>query len=250
MLTKQRKALLLERLAMDGRIVAKDLAHELNLSDDTIRRDLRELASDGLLQRVHGGALPIAQAEADLNKRTQIASTSKQRVGKIAARLVKPDSINIFDGGTTTLQLISHLPLHLSCTVVTHSPTVAMALSVHTSVKVVMLGGILFRHSMVNMGAATIDAMSHIRADCYFMGVTGVSAKEGLSTGDLEEAHIKRALSERAAETIVLASEEKLGVASTYTIMPLVKATGIVLNGKSDQVLDKAFKRLSLDIHR
>lgn len=85
MLTKQRKSLLLERLAADGRIVAKELPHELGLSDDTIRRDLRELALEGRLQRVHGGALPAAQAEADLDTRLNIASASKQRVGKRAA---------------------------------------------------------------------------------------------------------------------------------------------------------------------
>lgn len=249
MLTKQRKSLLLERLASDGKIVAKELAREFGLSDDTIRRDLRELALDGKLQRVHGGALPCAPAEADLSARQIIASASKKRVGKIAAGLIKPNSIVIMDGGTTTLQMICCLPLDIACTVVTHSPSIAVALSNHTAVKVVMIGGVLYRHSMVNVGAAAIDSMSRIRADCYFMGVTGVSVEEGLSTGDLEEACVKRALSERAAETIVLASEEKLGVASPYVIMPIEKATGIVLHGESVQPLVKSLKQMRLDVY-
>jgi len=253
MLTKQRKSLLLQRLSADGKIVAKDLAQELNLSDDTIRRDLRELAAAGKLQRVHGGALPVAQAEADLNARQAIASESKKSVGSIAAGLVKTNSVIILDGGTTTLQLIKHLPVDITCTVVTHSPNVAVALINHASVEVIMIGGVLYRHSMVNVGAAAMEAMSHIRADYYFMGVTGVSTEEGLTTGDLEEACIKRALSERAAETIVLASEEKLGAASPYKIMLIEKASGIVLHGKlrnkKVQGLVKALKRMHLDVY-
>jgi len=249
MLTKQRKSLLLERLASDGRIVAKELALEFGLSDDTIRRDLRELAAAGKLQRVHGGALPSAPAEADLIARQAIASVSKKRVGKVAAGLIKPNSVVIVDGGTTTLQMINHLPLDVACTVVTHSPSVAMALTEHLAIKVVMIGGVLYRHSMVNVGSAAIEAMSHIRADCFFMGVTGVSIEEGLSTGDLEEAHVKRALSQRAAETIVLASDEKLGVASPYVIMPVNKATGIVLSDRPEKKLAKALTRLQLDVY-
>jgi len=249
MLTKQRQSLLLERLAIDGRIVAKDLALELGLSDDTIRRDLRELASDGKLQRVHGGALPSAPAEADLDTRQQIASVSKQSVGKLAAALIKPKTVVILDGGTTTLQIVEHIPKNFVCTVVTHSPTIAVALKNHASIKVIMLGGVLYRHSMVNVGAVAIESTSHIRADTYFMGVTGVSIEEGLSTGDLEEAHIKRALSERAAETIVLASEEKLGAVSPYKIMPLEHACGIVLDGKGARPLVKKLKRLKLDVY-
>lgn len=112
-----------------------------------------------------------------------------------------------------------------------------------------MIGGVLFRHSMVNVGAAAIESMSHIRADCYFMGVTGVSVEGGLSTGDLEEAYIKRALSERAAETIVLASEEKLGVASPYVVMPLENATGVILDGEKARSIVGALKRMTLDVH-
>jgi DeoR/GlpR family transcriptional regulator of sugar metabolism len=211
---------------------------------------LRELAVEGRLQRVHGGALPSAQAAADLDTRLNIASASKQRVGKLAAGLIKSNSVVILDGGSTTLQIVRHLPLDHTCTVVTHSPSIAVALSNHHRVKLIMVGGVLFRHSMVNVGAAAIESMSHIRADCYFMGITGLSVEEGLSTGDLEEAHIKRALSERAAETVVLASEEKLGVASPYVVMPLEHATGVILNGKKTRHFVSACKRLGLDVHR
>lgn len=249
MLTQERKRYLLKILEQQGKIEAKAVATELGLSDDTIRRDLRELASDGKLQRVHGGALPKSPADADLNARKNIASQSKQEIGKTAARLIKPDQVVIIDGGTTAMQLVKNLPQNQKNTVVTHSPTIAVALAPYPLITIIMIGGTLFRHSMVNIGAATVEAASHIHADTFFMGVTGVDVTAGLSTGDLEEAHVKRALSLRAADTIVMASSEKLQVASPYVVMPLEKASGIVLEKSTSPSFKKLMKKTGLDVY-
>ncbi len=248
MLTQERKQFLLDVLKTAGRIEAKAVAAQLGLSDDTIRRDLRELAAAGKLQRVHGGALPKSPADADLATRQTIASTSKQQIGKTAAALIQPDQVVIVDGGTTALQLIAHLPTNQSNTIVTHSPSIAVALEPFTSINVIVIGGTLFRHSMVNVGAAAVEAASHIRADIFFMGVTGVDAEAGLSTGDLEEAHVKRALSQRAADTIVLASAEKHGVASPYVVMPLASASGIVLEKGTPAAFRTQMRKSGLDV--
>lgn len=249
MLTQERKSYLLDLLSRDGKIEAKAVAIELGLSDDTIRRDLRELAAAGKLQRVHGGALPRSPADADLTTRQGIASQSKTEIGKTAAGLIKPNQVVIIDGGTTALQIISHLPKDQKNTVVTHSPTVAVALRPFDSITVIMIGGILFRHSMVNVGAAALDAMSHINADTYFMGVTGVDTDAGLTTGDLEEAHIKKALSQRAADTVVLASVEKLNAASPYRVMPLASASGIVLDSSTSKSFANLMRKSGLDVY-
>ena len=225
MLTTQRKKLLLDRLAGEGQIVAKALAQELGTSEDTIRRDLRELAAEGLLQRVHGGALPVSAALGDLAVREQVSIADKVALGRFGASLVKPGQVVILDGGTTALQVARHLAPGLRATMVTHSPTVAVELAHHAGIEILMLGGRLFRHSMVNVGAAVIDAASRLRADLFFLGVTGVHPEAGLSTGDAEEAAVKRALHERAAETVVLASPEKLMAASPFVVAPLAQAS-------------------------
>src|SRR5690242_19137811 len=128
MLTQQRKKLLLDRLAKDGRIIAKDVSRELTLSEDTIRRDLRELAAEGLLQRVHGGALPASPTIANLAARRSMATEEKQRLGRKAATLISRNQRVFIDGGTTHIELIRALPLDLGLTVITHSPTIASAL--------------------------------------------------------------------------------------------------------------------------
>jgi len=228
MLAAERQALLLERLARDGKVVAKEIAAELGLSDDSVRRDLRELAAAGLCQRVYGGALPVSPALAHYADRTRVAPASKDRVAARAALLIVPGSTVILDGGTTTLAVVHALPPALTCTVVTHSPTIAAALVPHEGVEVFLLGGRLFKHSAVTCGAAAVEAAQAITADLFLLGVTGVHPSAGLTTGDVEEAAMKRALAGRAADTYVLASAEKIGVASPYRVLPFADIAGII----------------------
>jgi DeoR/GlpR family transcriptional regulator of sugar metabolism len=250
MLTSQRKAHLLKVLKAKGQIIAKELSEELGLSEDTIRRDLRELSAEGLLQRVHGGALPASPAIADLAGRKQIAPEAKIAIGRAAAKMIQPGQVVIVDGGTTALQLAKHIPSELRATVVTHSPSIAVALADHDGIEVIMLGGKLYKHSMVAVGAAAIEAISRIRADLYFMGATGIHLEAGLSTGDLEEAHIKRALIASAAETHVLASLEKIGAASPYAIAPLTSVAGLIVDAAVQAAVLNKYKRAGLSIVR
>lgn len=248
MLTSQRKREILDLLARDGQVIAKPLSERFAVSEDTIRRDLRELAAEGLLQRVHGGALPSSPAVADLAVRGKLSSSAKERIARAAAQLVVPGHTVILDGGTTSIQLVRCLPKTLKATVVTHSPIVAAELADHHDIDVVLIGGRLYRHSMVTVGAAAIEALGHIRADIYFMGVTGVHLRAGLSTGDLEEAYMKRALAGQAAETVVLASPEKINAASRCKIGDIGLANSIVLERESPAAFIGELKRLGVAV--
>jgi len=232
-LTAQRKDLILETLRTDGRVVAKELAARLELSEDTIRRDLRELAAEGRLHRVYGGALPASPAVADFPARAGIGQAAKAEVGRLAAALVLPGQTVAVDGGTTALQLARHLPRDLVATVVTHSPTIAVELANHPAVDVVIVGGTLFKHSVVATGAAAHEAIGRVSVDAFFLGVTGIHPEAGLTTGDADEAAIKRAWSQRAAETFVLGSGEKLGAASPFEVVPLDAVTAVLTDGSA-----------------
>jgi DeoR/GlpR family transcriptional regulator of sugar metabolism len=250
MLTTQRKKLILTRLTADGQIVAKDLALELGTSEDTIRRDLRELAREGKLQRVHGGALPASAAVGDLRAREQVSPEDKIELGRVGASMIRSNQVVILDGGTTALQVARQLAPDLHATIVTHSPTVAVEAAKHRYVDIIMLGGRLFRHSMVNVGATVIDAASRLRADIYFMGVTGVHPEAGLSTGDAEEAAVKRSLHERAAETIVLASAEKLMAASPFLVASLTEISLLLVPLKTPNSIVRALRAGGTQVRR
>jgi DeoR/GlpR family transcriptional regulator of sugar metabolism len=237
MLVAQRRDLLLDRLHQDGRIIAKDLAAELGVSEDSVRRDLRDLAAAGLCQRVYGGALPAAAAAVDYAGRQAIEPDSKLRVAKRAAAMIHPGSTVILDGGTTALAVAHALPLDLKALVVTHSPTVASALATHPGVDIYLIGGLVFKHSVVACGAAAVEAAEGVNADLFFLGVTGVHPRTGLTTGDADEAAMKRALSRRAADTFVLASREKIGAASPFSVLPLEAVAGVITDAPQDSAI-------------
>jgi len=247
MLTTQRKQLLLERLRRDGRIIAKALSAELDLSEDTIRRDLRELAAEGRLQRVHGGALPASPTVADLAARRTMSTDEKSRLGRKAATLVASGQRIFVDGGTTNLELVRALPLELALTIVTHSPTIAAALEPHHAVEVILIGGKLFRHSMVAVGATAIEAIGRVNIDIAFIGLTGLHPEQGGTTGDFEEAAVKRAVIGRSSETISLLTSEKPGAVSAYNVAAVADFTAIVI---SREATLEGFQRSRLEIVR
>ncbi|MGY1712647.1 DeoR/GlpR family DNA-binding transcription regulator [Geodermatophilus sp. SYSU D00758] len=248
MLAAHRRDLLLDRLRTDGRLIAKDLAAELGVSEDSVRRDLRELAAAGLCQRVYGGALPVSPAVADHAARSSVAVASKERVAARAAALVRPGSTVLLDGGTTALAVTRALPRDLTATVVTHSPAVAVALVEHPGVAVQLIGGRLFKHSVVACGAAAVEAAQLVTADVFLLGVTGVHAEAGLTTGDAEEAAMKRALSRRAADTYVLASREKVGAASPHAVLPLSAVSGVVTDAPPDDAAVRDLRAVGVTV--
>jgi DeoR/GlpR family transcriptional regulator of sugar metabolism len=234
MLTRERKALLLDRLAREGRLVATTLAAELGTSEDTIRRDLRELAAEGLLLRVHGGALPASPAVQPLAVRRAIAPDIKAQLANRAAAMVRPGMTVILDGGTTHAALVAALPRDIVLTVVTHSPTIATQLEPFDLARVILIGGPILRHSMVAVGAEAAEAYARVRADLCFLGVTGVHLEAGLTTGDPEEAAIKRRMVAQAGETVVIATPDKLGAVSPFAIVPLAEVDSLVVPVSSE----------------
>ena len=225
-LTAQRKDLILATLRGTAGWSPRSLAAQLDLSEDTIRRDLRELAADGLLHRVHGGALPASPAVADFAARTAIGTGAKVEVGRAAA-WYDPDRRSRRRGYDGRAARPAPAP-RPSATVVTHSPTIAVELATHPTVEVIVVGGRLFKHSVVAAGAAAHEAIGRISADAFFLGVTGVHPSAGLTTGDADEAAIKRAWSHRAAETFVLGSGEKIGAASAFEVVPFASVTAVL----------------------
>lgn len=248
MLTSQRKQLILQKLAAEGQVLSKMLSEEFNVSEDTIRRDLRELSAEGRLQRVHGGALPASAATVTFSERKNLRLDAKRAIAKRAAALIEPGQVVMIDGGTTTAELITFLPHSLQITVVTHSPSIALGLADHPLIEVIMIGGRLFRHSLVAVGAAAIENVSRVRADIFFMGVTGIHPEAGLSTGDYEESCIKRAFAGRAAETVVMASPEKINAASAWVIGDLGLINTMVVEGDTEAHLLTPFSAKGITV--
>jgi len=248
MLSSQRKQQILTLLGANNQVMSSELSVHFGVSEDSIRRDLRELAAEGLLQRVHGGALPVSAAIAPFEKRKNVQINSKQRIARTAVQLIQPGQVVIIDGGTTTAEMVQLLPKDLSFTAITHSPSIAIALVDFPLVEVILLGGQLYRHSLVSVGSAVLESIARINADLFFMGVTGVHKTAGLTTGNYEEAGVKRALAGRAAETVVMVSKEKLNSASAFVIGELTLASSLIFDGEPDEDIRRVLEQKQITL--
>jgi DeoR/GlpR family transcriptional regulator of sugar metabolism len=239
LLSAERRQAILDALARDGKVVAARLVEELGVSEDTVRRDLRELAAHGLVQRVHGGALAPAPQQGSFSYRRETWTDAKPALAQAALEVLAHARVIILDGSTTNLELARRLPAGQECTVLTNSPPIAAALAEHPTAEVVMIGGRLDKRSQVTVGAATVDFLRTVHADACVLGVCALHPEAGLSTDDLEEAHVKRAMVEASADVIALATADKLRAGSAYLVAPVAELTHVVAEAAApDELLD------------
>ena len=250
MLTDERRALILDRLRSHGRVLAADLTAELDVSADTVRRDLRELDEAGLLRRVHGGALPRHGDAAPFQARVRRAPEAKASIARRAAECVSDGQLVVLDGGTTTLEVARALRDDLRARVMTTSPPIALALADHPGLEVTVVGGTLRPNSLVTVGAAAVDAFRLIRADVVFLGVCGLHPEIGVTTEDLEERHVKAAMIEGAAEVIALADHDKLGTAMSVVVAPLSAVTRLVTDADADDEALAPYRAAGIEVLR
>jgi DeoR/GlpR family transcriptional regulator of sugar metabolism len=238
MLTEERRHVILERLRTDGKLVAAELSAALDVSPDTVRRDLRELADAGLLRRVHGGALPPAVGAVSYAARLEQAPDAKAAIARSTVRLLRTGQVILLDAGTTTLEVARHLPPELEATVITNSPPIAIELAEHERIEVVVLGGSLAKDAKALVGAATVEALRSVRADVLVLGVCSVHPEIGITVLDHQESHVKRAMIANAAEVVAVSSAEKLGSAAPYVIAPIEELTYLVTDEDAPERLD------------
>ena len=250
MLTAERRRYILEVLGREGKVLIPELSADLQVSEDTVRRDLRDLAGEGLLQRVHGGALPRSPSTANYAARQQQAPDAKARIARAAIGLITNGQVVLLDGGTTALQVAQHLPHELRVTIITPSPPIAVALAEHPNIEVVVLGGKLYKHALVSVGAATLDSLRMVRADLCMLGVGGLHPELGVSTDDLEEAHVKRGMIDSAAEVVALTSAEKINTASPYIVGPLSQLDYIVTESEVPDHLLRPYENAGIAVIR
>lgn len=232
MLSAERRKYILQALKRDGRVTIPALSLELGVSIDTIRRDLRDLAEEGQLQRVHGGALPISPATTSYIDRQRNLTPEKVAIAARAAQLARDGMLIVMGGGITNVQVAQHFPPDLQATVMTHNPPVALALAEHPNLEVILVGGSLFKYTMVTVGAETVGAFRQVRAALCFLGVCSLHPEAGISNVHYEESQVQRAMIACAGDVVALASSEKIGTAGPYVVGAL-SDLNLIITGQS-----------------
>ncbi|GAB3521254.1 DeoR/GlpR family DNA-binding transcription regulator [Emticicia fontis] len=219
MLKEERQALILEKLTTHKKINFNDLSKFLNVSYDSIRRDIIELEDKGLLKKVHGGAvinsyLPMVND----NKKGNGGSEEISILSKKALTLFENHQTIIMDGGTTNFFMAQQLPKMLEATIVTNSPALAMVLNDHPTLEVILLGGSYFKRYQITLGTEVYHQLEHLNADYYFIGINGIDPDKGLSIRHYEESLIKQKMMRSAKKTVCCAIEEKLHLHESYKV--------------------------------
>lgn len=249
LLLQERHALIQQRLLAEGRVLALDLATQLGVSEDTIRRDLRDLAAAGLCKRVYGGALPLPPLPGTLTQRRGEAPDRKWRLARAAVSLVRADSVLFFDAGSTNLAIAEALP-DLPLTVVTNAPAIAIVLLERANIEVVLIGGRIDRGAGACLGAKSLRDAELIRADLCFLGACGVDAEAGITAFSFEEAEFKRAVASLSKAVLVAATSEKLATAAPFSVLPTARLSHLVAEHDADPALLEAFRREGVQILR
>jgi DeoR family fructose operon transcriptional repressor len=215
------------------------LAVELDVTAETIRRDLTSLERQGVLRRVHGGAIPVTRLgfEPAVNQRSERCTEEKERIAKAALAELPQEGAVLLDSGTTTARIAESLPLDRELTIVTNSIPIALTLSVRPNLQVLVTGGRIRSRTLAGVGDWATDALSRVRVDVAFIGANGISPEFGLTTPDQSEAAAKRAMIQAARRAVVVADHTKLGEDYFARFADLTEVDTIITDDQADEEL-------------
>jgi len=231
---EQRRSRIIAELGRAQSLRVNDLSDRLGVSDVSIRRDLQILEDMGRLKRVHGGAVAIPDqtiGEA-LSTRWYQNLEKKERIGQAAAALIQRGDRLIIDSGTTPLQVAKHITPELAAsgnlTVITASLPIGRELGTHPEVHLILLGGVYLPAYDLVIGPQTVDNLKNLHADKLFLGTDGLTFTQGITTANVLEAEVDRAMVNASSEVIVVSDSSKIGVIGLVTIMPLTEIDKLV----------------------
>lgn len=241
MLTDERHDAIRARLRDQGKVLSNELAAEFGVSEDTVRRDLRELARAGVCRRVYGGALLPAAETGTIVQRGRTSATAKETLAQTVASLIKAGQTIFIDAGSTNLAVARAIPHDRAITVVTNAPAVALALSDHPRCKTIQLGGILDHDKGACLGGQTCVEIRRIHADLFILGTCAIDAQIGITALDAEEAEIKRAMIAQSSQLVVPVTGDKVGTMAPFQIAEPSQIDVLVVAGRAPQPQLDAF---------
>lgn len=223
-----------QQLAKHGRVLASELAATLAISEDSIRRDLRELAAQGVCQRVYGGAIALTPNTGNFLQRQHENVGRKAKLAQTAVRQLQASQFVFLDAGTTNLEIARALPEGLPLTVATNSIPIAAALFGKSWLEVLVLGGRMDQQIGGTLGSIPTLMLQTMHPDICFLGTCSVDAELGIGTTIADEAAFKRLLVAQCGQTLLAVTNEKLDTASPFSVAQLGDVGGLIVEADAD----------------
>lgn len=250
MMAEERRQKILSLLQTDGRVLVSNLSKVFNVSQITIRKDLDSLHSRGLVQRSHGGALPPTSSalfDPSLQEKQQLHAEEKQRIAEAAVKMVQEGSCVMLDSGTTTAAIAQALKKFSALTVITNSINIAAELA-STNLEVILTGGTLRKNSFSLVGPVAEDVLAEMHADVLFLGVDGFDPEIGLTTPNLLESRVNRAMISSATKIVAVCDSTKFYRRSLSRIVPVSALHHVITDHGVPQATVDALKKHNIGI--
>lgn len=222
MLKKERQAYIMQQLNVHNKVLSSDLSAQLEVSEDTIRRDLQELADDGSVLKVHGGALSNS-FHFTLQNQAVYFATEKRMIAQKAIPLIHDGMFVLLSGGTTIREFVKMLPAQLNATFITPSVPIALELMNHPGSDVIFIGNKLLKSAQMAVGAEVVQKLAGMKADICFLGTNSIHVEEGITDLEWEVIEVKKAMVQAATKVVSLAISEKLNSAQRLKVCNLTE---------------------------
>lgn len=209
MLKEERQKLIIKEINLHNKVLSADLSEQLQVSEDTIRRDLNELSELGLVLKVHGGAMSKTFHYPFNGQNPVYALEAKQVIADKVIGLFKKGMMILMEGGTTIMEIAKKIPPDLQATFLTVSPQVALELAEHENIEVITVGGRLAKNANIHTGASVINELGNLKPDLCVIGTNGISFKDGLTDSDWEVVQVIKAMMRAANKVAVVTIAEK-----------------------------------------
>lgn len=251
---EERRAVILDEIAKRHRVEVSTLSRKLGVSEVSIRRDLSFLEKQGLLKRVHGGALalPLVRYEQSYREKAHQHIVEKERIGRAAARLIQENGQFILNSGTTVLQVARNIPSQIlqngRLTVITNSLPIVRELGHWEGVQIILLGGIYLPSQDILVGPQVVSALKGLHAERIFLGTDGLTPSHGVTTSNLLEAEVDKAMTKAASEIIVVADSSKIGCVGLVSIIPLHEVHKLITDYNAPPDFIAAVEELGVEI--
>ena len=243
MLKRERQEYIFRKLNLHNRVLSNDLSLEMGVSEDTIRRDLNELAELGKLMKVHGGALSRSFHSSFLRADTDIYQLNEKRI--IAAKVlphIKDGMFILTTGGTTVIEMARMLPENLNATFITASIPAAYEYSHHPNIELIFIGGKVSKNSQISIGGEVISSIREVYADLCILGVNAIDVNKGVTDNDWDVVQIKKAMMGSSKKTMVLSISEKVNTCQRLKICSIEDIDCIVTELDPEHELFNGYK--------
>lgn len=248
MLKEERLDFILQKLKLDQKVKLGELSEALQVSEDTVRRDIELLASNGLLTKVRGGAIPHSPNLHNFKDRVHELEEDKNRIARKALQLLQPGQTIMLGGGTTTYALARLLPHDMPLTVVTNNVPLATLLCDHPSIDLVLAGGRVQKDAQVTLGAEALRMFTQVHVDICFLGICSVHHEIGVTIKDYDEVEVVRAMMQSASRVVAVTTYNKIGTAETYKVCDITGIESIITEVDNQMELLVPYSKMGINI--